>query len=212
MLLQSRILLTHESDDEQFAQKQEEICHFVQDNSPDHVPHEEEEGISGRGAKVFAINCHLEELDEFLKTPEAALQTAQQEFGTLILEDKGAKGQSSCMIPKTRFKSPEGRKHWEGRHVIWLDKGPVVRGEGPGQGHLSQSRDKVGTPEEEEDVVELQADQVFVVNGLSTVEGKKALRVRALLFHGTGRGWIKQSVKTQKNSFTSDNVRDSQGQ
>lgn len=96
-----RTRLTHESDDEQFAQKQEEICHFVQDShpkglkriiyslqkkrnwqtnnrenkekkfenytcakyhidSPDHVPHEEEEGISGRGAKVFAINCHLE--------------------------------------------------------------------------------------------------------------------------------------------------------
>lgn len=29
-------------------------------NSPDHVPHEEEEGISGRGAEVFAINRHLE--------------------------------------------------------------------------------------------------------------------------------------------------------
>lgn len=28
--------------------------------SPDHIPHEEEEGISGRGAKVFAINRHLE--------------------------------------------------------------------------------------------------------------------------------------------------------
>lgn len=26
--------LTHESDDEQFAQKQEEICHFVQDSHP----------------------------------------------------------------------------------------------------------------------------------------------------------------------------------
>lgn len=29
-------------------------------DSPDHVPHEEEEGISGRCAKVFAINRHLE--------------------------------------------------------------------------------------------------------------------------------------------------------
>lgn len=26
--------LTHEPDDEQFAQKQEEICHFVQDSHP----------------------------------------------------------------------------------------------------------------------------------------------------------------------------------
>lgn len=96
--------LTNKPNNEKFAQKQEEICHFVQhshpegwktifyslqtrkaDNqmksnlknkfkcicaklynhkhqvkSPDHVPHEEEEGVSGRRAKVFAINCHLE--------------------------------------------------------------------------------------------------------------------------------------------------------
>ena len=99
------------------------------------------------------------------------------------------------IIHFTPERSPEGRKYWEGRHVIWLDKGPVVWGEGPSQGHLSQSRDKVGTPEEEEDVVELQADQVFVVNGLSTVEGKKALRVRALLFHGTGCEVLKKRYR-----------------
>lgn len=29
-------------------------------HSPDHIPHEEEEGVSGRGAKVFAIDCRLE--------------------------------------------------------------------------------------------------------------------------------------------------------
>lgn len=83
-------------------------------------------------------------------------------------------------------RSPQGRKDWEGRHVVRLDRGPVVRGEGPGQGHLSQGRDEVGAPEEEEDVVELQADQVFVVGGLSAVEGEKALRVGALRFFDTG--------------------------
>ena len=47
MLLQSRILcmvnkkmtwkirLTHKPNNEQFAQKQEEICHFVQDSHPE---------------------------------------------------------------------------------------------------------------------------------------------------------------------------------
>lgn len=104
----------------------------------------------------------------------------------------------------TPERSPEGRKHWEGRHVIWLDKGPVVRGEGPGQGHLSQSRDKVGTPEEEDNVVELQADQVFVVNGLSTVEGKKALRVRALLFHGTGCVVLKNRYRLFRHLIYTD--------
>uniref|UniRef100_A0A8C4H5R5 Uncharacterized protein n=1 Tax=Dicentrarchus labrax TaxID=13489 RepID=A0A8C4H5R5_DICLA len=165
-----------------FCSKSHNCKHHV--HSPDHVPHEEEEGISGRGAKVFAINrISVYELDKFLQTPEAALQTAQQELGTLIL---GSYVLAPPPHTHTPERSPKGRKHWEGRHVIRFDEGPVVRGKSPGQGHLSQSRDEVGTPEEEEDVVELQGDQVFVVNGLSTVEGKKALGVRALLSHQTG--------------------------
>jgi len=87
----------------------------------------------------------------------------------------------------TPERSPQGRKDREGGHVVRLDGGPVVRGEGPGQGHLSQGRDEVCAPEEEEDVVELQADQVLVVGGLAAVEGEKALGVGALLFLGTGR-------------------------
>lgn len=83
-------------------------------------------------------------------------------------------------------RSSQGRKNWESRHIIGLDEGPIVGGEGPSQGHLSQSGDKVGTPEEEKDVVELQGDQVLVVNRLSTVEGKQALRVRTLCFHNSG--------------------------
>lgn len=81
----------HKPDYKQFPQKQKEICHFVQDSNPDHISHKEEEGISSWGAKVFAINCHhnvgisVQKLDEFLQTPEAALKTAQQEPGTLIL-------------------------------------------------------------------------------------------------------------------------------
>lgn len=87
----------------------------------------------------------------------------------------------------TPERSAKRRKYGEGRHVVWLDKSPVVRGKGPRQSHLPQRRDKVGAPKEEKDVVELQANQVFVVNGLSAVEGKKALRVRALRLHGCGR-------------------------
>uniref|UniRef100_A0A3Q3Q1Q6 Uncharacterized protein n=1 Tax=Monopterus albus TaxID=43700 RepID=A0A3Q3Q1Q6_MONAL len=186
--------------------------HKLRGHSPDHVPHEEEEGVSGRRAEVLAINrVSVEELDKLLQAPEAALQAAQQELCKLILgdcgqqlvvqilqqnpddlndgEDEGAERQSSRVIPERHIlsskPSPQGRKQWAGGHVIWLDKGPVVGGKGPGQGHLSQSRDEVGTPEEEEDVVELQADQVLVVKSLSPVEGKKALGVRALLFHIT---------------------------
>uniref|UniRef100_A0AAZ1XDA6 Uncharacterized protein n=1 Tax=Oreochromis aureus TaxID=47969 RepID=A0AAZ1XDA6_OREAU len=140
-------------------------CHFIQHSHP------EEEGVSGRGAKVFAIDRRLEELDEFLQTPETTLKTQTFQLVVQILqqnpddlndgEDKGAK-----FFTQHRYKperSPERRKHWESRNVIWLFGSPVVR-----------SKHKIGTPEKEEDIVELQ-------------EGKKALRVRTLGFHGTCR-------------------------
>ena len=85
---------------------------------------------------------------------------------------------------------PEGAaqrgEHGIGGHVVGLDEGPVVGGEGPGQRHLAQRRHEVGAPEEEEDVVELQADQVLVVRRLPAVERKQALRVRAVRLHGAG--------------------------
>lgn len=141
-------------------------------------------------------------------------------------QNEGAERQTSCVIPTTRQRKPavgtqdnrkrcemyqrtcsthtperppEGRKHWEGGHVAGLVEGPVVRGESPGQRHLSQSDDEVSAPEEEEDVVELQGDQVLVVNRFSSVERKEALGVRALRFHRTGRvvlstetGWMER--------------------
>uniref|UniRef100_A0A3Q3LZW6 Uncharacterized protein n=1 Tax=Mastacembelus armatus TaxID=205130 RepID=A0A3Q3LZW6_9TELE len=190
-----------------FAQEQEEICDFVQHSHPGFKHNHQEEGVSGRGAEVLTVNrVPVEELDELLQAPEAALQTAQQELCKLILGDCERQrdrqvsehedpddlddGEDEGMHPivlHTPERPPQGRKHREGGHVIWFDKGPVVGGEGPGQGHLSQSRDEVGTPEEEEDVVELQADQVFVVNCLSSVKGKQALGVGALRLHRTGR-------------------------
>uniref|UniRef100_A0A8C6KQE6 Uncharacterized protein n=1 Tax=Nothobranchius furzeri TaxID=105023 RepID=A0A8C6KQE6_NOTFU len=124
------------------------------------------------------VGVPVQELDELLQTPEAALQTAQQELGAL---DERSERQTSCVIPET------GREDGQLRHVLGLVRGPVVRGKGAGQGHLSQSRDEVGAPEEEEDVVELQRDQVFMVHRLPPVEGKEALRVPALLLHQARR-------------------------
>ena len=95
----------------------------------------------------------------------------------------------------TPERPPEGGEHGEGGHVVRLDEGPVVGGEGAGQGHLPQGRDEVGAPEEEEDVVELQADQVLVVNCLSAVEGKKALGVRTLTSLHTGRVVLSTETK-----------------
>uniref|UniRef100_A0A3B4YFI3 Uncharacterized protein n=1 Tax=Seriola lalandi dorsalis TaxID=1841481 RepID=A0A3B4YFI3_SERLL len=154
--------LTHKPNDEQFAQKQEEICHFIQD-----------EGISEAALQTLVVQILQQNPDDL-------------NYG----EDEGAERQTSGMIPETR--------HERSRHVIWLDKGPVVRSKGPGQSHLSQTDDKVGTPEKEEDVVELQADQVFVVNRLSSVEGEKALGVGALRLHWTAREVLNQEKKKNK--------------
>lgn len=139
---------------------------------------------------------YLQEDTSDFQTSIKNLPTERRPYNKKKQEKKSEKwGNISKHSPE---RSSKGRKDWESRHVIWFDKGPVVWGERPCQGHLSQSRDKVGTPEEEEDVVELQADQVFVVNGLSTIEGKKALGVRALRFHGTGGVVLRTQTHTHK--------------
>uniref|UniRef100_A0A8D0DEV2 Uncharacterized protein n=1 Tax=Sander lucioperca TaxID=283035 RepID=A0A8D0DEV2_SANLU len=120
------------------------------------------------------VGISVDELDKFLQAPKAALHTAQQELGTLILGSLTIDSRVTLYSKHTPERSPEGREDGEGRHVIRLDEGPV-------------SRHEVGTPEEQEDVVELQADQVFVVRGLSAVEGKKAHGVRAPRLLKTGR-------------------------
>uniref|UniRef100_A0A8C8LL52 Uncharacterized protein n=1 Tax=Oncorhynchus tshawytscha TaxID=74940 RepID=A0A8C8LL52_ONCTS len=184
--------------------------------------HEKEEGIFGRRAEVLQVHTNrwythhnigisIDEFDEFLQAPEAALETAQKELRALDLwltlelvvdvlqqnpddlddgEDERAKRQGTCVIP-------EQGKDGEGRHVVRLDEGPVVGGKGPSQGHLTQRCHKVGTPEEQEDVVELQADQVLVVDRLSTVEGKQTLGVWALRLHTGGTEVLEETGREE---------------
>uniref|UniRef100_A0A674CQZ0 Uncharacterized protein n=1 Tax=Salmo trutta TaxID=8032 RepID=A0A674CQZ0_SALTR len=143
------------------------------------------------------FNSHsvsVEELDKFLQAPEAALQAAEQELGKAILEhhltfqllvqvlqqnpddlnqrqDEGAEGQGALSL------LPEGSAK--------LLEGPVVGCEGP-----------ISTPEEEEHVVELEHDEVFMVVGLASVEGKQALGVRAL---GRDVGGVERLRKERGN-------------
>uniref|UniRef100_A0A8C7M553 Uncharacterized protein n=1 Tax=Oncorhynchus kisutch TaxID=8019 RepID=A0A8C7M553_ONCKI len=185
--------------------------------------HEKEEGIFGRRAEVLQVHTNrwytyhnigisIDEFDEFLQAPEAALETAQKELCALVLgsfrgehtnpddlddgEDERAKRQGTCVIP-------EQGKDGEGRHVVRLDEGPVVGGKGPSQGHLTQRCHKVGTPEEQEDVVELQANQVLVVDSLSTIEGKQTLGVWALCLHTGGAEVLEETGSEEStNSVT----------
>lgn len=63
---------------------------------------------------------------------------------------------------------------------------PVIGSKGTRQSHLTQGCHKVGTPEEEENVVELEDDEVLVVGRFATVESEKALRIWALFLHLRG--------------------------
>lgn len=67
-----------------------------------------------------------------------------------------------------------------------LVESPVIGGKGTRQSHLTQGCHKIGTPEEEENVVELQEDEVLVVGRFATVESEKALRILALFRHLRG--------------------------
>lgn len=74
----------------------------------------------------------------------------------------------------------QGGEDGAGGNVFRLFKSPIIGGEGPRHGDLAQGRHEVGTPEEQENVVELEEDEVFVVEGLPAVEGKQALCIRTL--------------------------------
>uniref|UniRef100_A0A8B9QLI5 Uncharacterized protein n=1 Tax=Apteryx owenii TaxID=8824 RepID=A0A8B9QLI5_APTOW len=172
---------------------------------PNDVPHQQEEGVPGRSAEVGAVDgsyhdicVSVQELDEFFQAPEAALQTAQEELGKLIIrstfqpvvqvfqsdpddlddgEEQGPEGERAGVVPR----AAEGREEGEGGHVVGLLEGPVVRREGPRQRDLAQRDHEVGQPEEHEDVVELEDDEVLVVGRLAPVEREEALGVRARL-------------------------------
>uniref|UniRef100_A0A3B3ILD3 Uncharacterized protein n=1 Tax=Oryzias latipes TaxID=8090 RepID=A0A3B3ILD3_ORYLA len=147
-------------DERKEAHEQQEVRHFVQNghpNPPDHVPHEQEEGVPSRGAEVLPVDSHhdvgvpVQELDALLQTPEAALHAAQQEFSTFVLSTWKTTGETKAEQLSLR-----------------------------NAGHLAQGRDEIGAPEEKEEVVELEHDPVSVVDGLAAVEGKQALCVRTL--------------------------------
>lgn len=80
-------------------------------------------------------------------------------------------------------RSAQGGTQRESGHVFGFLKSPVVGCKRSCQSHLTQSSDKVGTPEEQKDVVELKDDQVFVIRRFTTIESKQALRPRTVHLH-----------------------------
>lgn len=82
----------------------------------------------------------------------------------------------------------EGLGEREGGDVSRLAEGPVVRGERPSQGALSQGQHKVDTPEEGHHVVDLQVEQVPLQQALCVVLDKDAPRRRTELVGGGVEG------------------------
>uniref|UniRef100_A0A7N6FD79 Uncharacterized protein n=1 Tax=Anabas testudineus TaxID=64144 RepID=A0A7N6FD79_ANATE len=112
------------------------------------------------------VGISVKELDALLQTPEAALHAVLQDDSDDLnqRQDQRAKSQGTSVVSiQEEENRPTGTSH-----------------KGPCKSDLTQGRNKVGAPEEEEDVIELEQDEVFVVEGLPTVEGKHALCIRAL--------------------------------
>uniref|UniRef100_A0A8C9YCK1 Uncharacterized protein n=1 Tax=Sander lucioperca TaxID=283035 RepID=A0A8C9YCK1_SANLU len=98
-------------------------------------------------------------------------------------QDQRAKSQGACVV--------SGQEEETGANIVHLFlftvNTPLNTPTGSRQSDLAQGRHKVGAPEEEEDVVELEQDEVFVVIGLPTIEGKQALCVECLEKKRRGR-------------------------
>uniref|UniRef100_A0A2I3TPZ0 Uncharacterized protein n=2 Tax=Pan TaxID=9596 RepID=A0A2I3TPZ0_PANTR len=210
--------LTHTTNDQKFAQQEEEVSNFIQDSHSAGDSEGQEEGIPGRGAEIGAVDGNLEEsipieeFDELLQAPEAAFETGHEALGKLPLiqvleyhtddlhngQDERAKGQGACVVPRPA----KGREEREGRQVVRLAQGPVVGGKGPGQRDLAQRQHEVGQPEEHEGIEDLQAQQGPVVARLTTVEGELATGIGALAgLIGGGEGlWERRENRVQKEA------------
>uniref|UniRef100_A0A8C7X0L9 Uncharacterized protein n=1 Tax=Oryzias sinensis TaxID=183150 RepID=A0A8C7X0L9_9TELE len=144
------------------------------------LPPETGQTRSGRGLQNHSSPHHdvgvpVQELDELLQTPEAALHAAQDETGTRVLcscrtepsifsltlnsdylhqgQDQSSKRQGADVVPA-------GRRETKHRDVARLVEGPVVGGEGARQRALPQGNDKVDAPEKSDGVVDLQVEEV----------------------------------------------------
>uniref|UniRef100_A0A667X6L7 Uncharacterized protein n=1 Tax=Myripristis murdjan TaxID=586833 RepID=A0A667X6L7_9TELE len=147
--------------------EQQQVCHFIQHHHP-----------AGRHSSADHDVCvPVEELDELLQTPEAALQAAHEETGTGILrrwgreskhthyQDQSTKCQGAHMVP-------DDEKYM--KNAIC----PVVGGKGSGQRALSQGDDKIGTPEERHHIVDLQVEEVPLKQALVVVFDEYAAGLR----------------------------------
>uniref|UniRef100_A0A669DMQ3 Uncharacterized protein n=1 Tax=Oreochromis niloticus TaxID=8128 RepID=A0A669DMQ3_ORENI len=112
------------------------------------------------------VSVPVDELDELLQTPQAALQAAHYKTLTFcflvnVLQDNPHdlnQGQDQS----TKCQGAQMREHGDVRRFF---EGPVVGGERSSQRALSKSNDKVDTPEKSHRIVDLQAHQRVTVLG-----------------------------------------------
>uniref|UniRef100_A0A8D3DWM0 Uncharacterized protein n=1 Tax=Scophthalmus maximus TaxID=52904 RepID=A0A8D3DWM0_SCOMX len=129
------------------------------------------------------VGISVQELDALLQAPEAALHAILQNDPDNLnhRQDEGAESQGAGVVPAQEESETRG----------------------PRQSDLAQGRHKVGAPEEQEDVVELEQDEVLVVDALTSVEGKQALCIWTL---GRGVGGVEQLSRRQQGEGISERV------
>lgn len=104
--------------------------------------------------------------------------------------------QTDLRAAGTPERPSKGREDGVSRQVLGFLVGPIVGGEGPSQGYLAQRRHKVSAPEEKEEVVELEEDQVLVIVRLSSIKSEKTLCIRTLRRDVGGVESLKKKKKT----------------
>uniref|UniRef100_A0A8C1MA74 Uncharacterized protein n=1 Tax=Cyprinus carpio TaxID=7962 RepID=A0A8C1MA74_CYPCA len=174
--------------------------------SPYDVPHEQRESIlSGhteRGLVYHDVSVPVDELDEFLQTPEAAFEAAHDEAERSSLtfelvvqilqndpdhlhqrENQSLICLACCasrVLPQRSHEGLDQRECWD---ICRFAEGPVIRAECSGECAVTQSDDEVDAPQERKHVIDLQVKEVPLEQTLCVIVNEDAAcrRTRGIL-------------------------------
>uniref|UniRef100_A0A673G5L1 Uncharacterized protein n=1 Tax=Sinocyclocheilus rhinocerous TaxID=307959 RepID=A0A673G5L1_9TELE len=162
--------------------------------SPYNVPHEQRESILSGHTEVLPVygfmyhdvSVPVDELDEFLQTPEAAFEAAHDkaserssltfELVVQILQNDPddlhqRENQLSCVLPQRSHEGLDQRECWD---ICRFAEGPVIRAEGSGERAVTQSDDEVHAPQERNHIIDLQVKEVPLEQTLLVIVNEDA--------------------------------------
>uniref|UniRef100_A0A9J8C2F5 Uncharacterized protein n=1 Tax=Cyprinus carpio carpio TaxID=630221 RepID=A0A9J8C2F5_CYPCA len=174
--------------------------------SPYDVPHEQRESILSGHTEVLPVygfvyhdvSVPVDELDEFLQTPEAAFEAAHDEASKrssltfelvvqILQNDPDHLHQrenqsliclaccASRVLPQRSHEGLDQRECWD---ICRFAEGPVIRAECSGECAVTQSDDEVHAPQERKHVIDLQVKEVPLEQTLRVIVNEDAARRR----------------------------------